>query len=297
MPEKICSKCVVHVSKAFAFIQMCHKSDSSLREHQILTDSKSDHDSVKEENVEVAVEGPEFVVCAEQEIYTIANIPEIKYNEQRNRFITENDNQPAHVVDLMFETETLEEDEETEQESEDQQEIEEINVTAEYNTINMDDELLLGENDRYESCPSPKNAINTPSSRSSGRLRKSIARPADGPPFQCGECKKMLSNFNSYKYHMQLHSDHTPFVCKTCGVGFKTRNAYEGHAITHAEVNPHTCKTCGKSYRQAASLRSHMLSHSGVKPFTCEICGKGMTQKSGYKVILSLVGTPFLSHL
>lgn len=82
----------------------------------------------------------------------------------------------------------------------------------------------------------------------------------------CPECNKTLSNFSSYKYHMQLHSDHTPFLCPDCGQGFKTRNAYDGHMITHlGESNPNKCNVCNKSYRQAASLRSHMLTHTGEK--------------------------------
>lgn len=44
----------------------------------------------------------------------------------------------------------------------------------------------------------------------------------------CQECGKTLSNFSSYKYHMQLHSNKTPFLCSECGEGFKTRNAYDG---------------------------------------------------------------------
>lgn len=104
------------------------------------------------------------------------------------------------------------------------------------------------------------------------------------PPFKCDTCGKVLSNYSSFKYHLQLHSDKTPFLCSECGQGFRTRNAYDGHMMTHVDNNPNTCKECGKSYRQAASLRCHMLTHSGVKPFQCNICGKGMTQKSGYKV-------------
>lgn len=99
------------------------------------------------------------------------------------------------------------------------------------------------------------------------------------PPFDCEQCGKVLRNYSSYKYHMQLHSDKTPFLCSDCGEGFKTRNAYEGHIMTHKEFNPNTCTICHKSYRQAASLRTHMLSHTGVKPFTCNVCGKGMTQR------------------
>lgn len=99
---------------------------------------------------------------------------------------------------------------------------------------------------------------------------------------ECDICGKLLSNYSSLKYHMQLHSDKTPFECTDCGEKFKTRNAYDGHRTTHME-NVNKCEICNKTYRQPASLRSHMLKHEDKKPFVCEICGKAMTQKSGYK--------------
>lgn len=116
------------------------------------------------------------------------------------------------------------------------------------------------------------------------KIRKKSNQPKPpNPDLQCKVCGKQLSNQNSFKYHMQLHSDATPYLCSLCGEGFKTRNAYEGHIIIHDPNNPNTCELCGKAYRQSSSLRTHMLSHTGERPFQCDICGKSMTQKSGYK--------------
>lgn len=36
----------------------------------------------------------------------------------------------------------------------------------------------------------------------------------DAQSLTCDECGKTLSNFSSYKYHMQLHSEDTPFLCR-----------------------------------------------------------------------------------
>lgn len=65
----------------------------------------------------------------------------------------------------------------------------------------------------------------------------------------CNVCNKTLSNFSSFKYHMQLHSEVTPFLCSECGEGFKTRNAYDGHMVTHETNPPNKCHICDKIYR------------------------------------------------
>lgn len=87
----------------------------------------------------------------------------------------------------------------------------------------------------------------------------------NGKGYRCEDCGKVLSNFGSYKYHKQLHSDKTPFLCSHCGAGFKTKNAYDGHMITHDDNNPNKCHVCGKTYRQPASLANHLRSHTGEK--------------------------------
>lgn len=272
LPATLCAKCVVHVSKAFAFIRLCHKSDENLRQ---LQRSKLAVSPVPREEAEKTEDADAEDVSDDppsRRQSVDANLLEVKCKAES----VDNDGYDYQQVDVLYETEVLDEMEEEDALHEEDEELLEQQEGSESH-----EEEILGDTQQLEPIHiGPKRP-----QQSRGRHAKSaIERPAEGPPYPCPECGKLLSNFNSYKYHMQLHSDKTPFLCNECGEGFKTRNAYDGHMISHAEVNPHTCNMCGKSYRQAASLRSHMLSHSGVKPFSCEICGKGMTQKSGYKV-------------
>lgn len=88
-------------------------------------------------------------------------------------------------------------------------------------------------------------------------------KPLKAKSFECEFCGKVLKKFSSYKYHLQIHSEHTSFRCEHCNESFKTKNAFDGHMAIHEEK--HTCDICHKMYRQAASLRSHMLTHTGVK--------------------------------
>lgn len=53
----------------------------------------------------------------------------------------------------------------------------------------------------------PKMSLKRPRSRKRNK-------DSDDRSLTCTECGKTLSNFSSYKYHMQLHSDKTPFLCR-----------------------------------------------------------------------------------
>lgn len=46
------------------------------------------------------------------------------------------------------------------------------------------------------------------------KKHRSRRRTKDARSLTCDECGKTLSNFSSYKYHMQLHSEDTPFLCR-----------------------------------------------------------------------------------
>ena len=301
LPSHICNKCVSYLSKAYAFKKQCIQADESLRERfkvplkqdeQVfeVEQEYQDYSYVQEEIGAVEEDGDQKVFDGEEKIQTLEEV-----YEETTEYIT-NENQDdenyqiikletsnAHSPVKNTEYEIYEEEEEQEEEEGVIDESVEI-LTEEVAECEKNDEEFE-ENEAH----SAEDADNMQNKKLVLRKSRRRAKKIPGPPFKCEQCSKELSNYSSYKYHIQLHSDHTPYLCSECGEGFKTRNAYDGHMITHAVDNPHTCKQCGKSYRQAASLRCHMLSHTGVKPFICGICGKGMTQKSGYKVSLNFL--------
>lgn len=319
MPDRICYQCVLHVSKAYTFIQKCITSDAHLRRYRF--DEKSEVKPIIEDNEETHQEDYQLYDVQDEEeqeqdqqelelemqLNSQSDIPidldnvdeetilqlqsdyppnsstvhiesieqideEIESNLPIKNFgivkIEDGDNDASNSNhSIVYETETLDEDME-EQEEENKEE----SINGEQEPLSPKYEVAE-DSDNLEVIP--KMVFHRPRARG-----KNVPQP----PYKCPKCEKVLSNYSSYKYHMQLHSNHTPFLCSECGAAFRTRNAYDGHMITHAKLNPNTCEQCGKSYRQPASLRCHMLTHSGEKPFTCDICGKGMTQKSGYKV-------------
>lgn len=148
-------------------------------------------------------------------------------------------------------------------------EHEESGGSDEENIEMVEDSSEMGEHGEHEYVETEESTFDEIPKMSLKRHRNRRRGKEDGNrSLTCIECGKTLSNFSSYKYHMQLHSDDTPFLCAECGEGFKTRNAYDGHLVTHLESNPNKCTECGKTYRQAASLRSHMLTHTGERVLT-----------------------------
>lgn len=113
----------------------------------------------------------------------------------------------------------------------------------------QEDEYVATEDEETSTSLEPIPKISLPKHR--GRKATSDCESRSST---CHICGKTLSNHSSYKYHMQLHSDHTPFLCNECGEGFRTRNAYEGHMVTHLKSNPNKCEICGKSYRQGSII-------------------------------------------
>jgi len=237
------------VSKAFTFKQQCFKSDSVLRQN-----IKKDQEVIDDE--EEQTKGDDHDMTTPTYLYEVnEDIIELKNVET----VIENDDEKINTED-------------------DEGDVEKLVLEIDDNNGTYSLKIDKKEETEGEELESDVPEI---------VFRKFRSRSKRGPqpPFKCSVCFKVLSNFSSYKYHMQLHSDNTPFLCSHCGQGFKTRNAYDGHMTTHNVRNPHKCDICGKTYRQAASLRCHALTHSGEKPYLCGICGKGMTQKSGFKVL------------
>lgn len=193
--------------------------------------------------------------CVEDEI-----INELKLERQLDENIDE---------EMQDETQEIQEEtqEEAQEEMQEEKEEEEITQLSDDGDETEDENPSINSQETNEKQDIddgslPNNADDIPKMVfRKYRQRNSTKIPR--PPYKCDQCSKVLSNYSSFKYHMQLHSDSTPYLCSECGQGFKTRNAYDGHMITHADKNPHTCTECGKSYRQAASLRCHMLTHTG----------------------------------
>lgn len=227
LPATICQQCLLQISKIYKFRQMAFKSNFLLRQ---------------------------------------------KINAKQRREVKSYSVTRSHLK--IVKAESLEENTATSEPIDEDVEYLTVIVANEESTESGDEtiECLIEDPNDFESQQNDEYIVTDDTTETDEIPKMSLAnyrrRTKNEDPLKsltCPECNKTLSNFSSFKYHMQLHSEDTPFLCNSCGEGFKTRNAYDGHMITHLESNPNQCNICNKSYRQAASLRSHMLSHTGEK--------------------------------
>lgn len=104
------------------------------------------------------------------------------------------ENEVEYVTVILANEETTESDDEQDEMVEESSEIDAMNEEEYIVTEESIDEI-------------PKMSIKKHRSR-----RRT--KDAESRSLTCQECGKTLSNFSSFKYHMQLHSEDTPFLCR-----------------------------------------------------------------------------------
>jgi len=127
-------------------------------------------------------------------------------------------------------------------------------------------------------------------------------------PKQCEVCKKNMTSYKEWRYHVvRLHSA-PKVVCDICGKTFKQKGQYnihrlkhfapsfecnfcgqklryqqhyEEHLRIHTGEKPYKCHMCDKTFRSANFRARHMVVHKSVTPYNCSVCNKGYKRKNG----------------
>lgn len=197
------------MSKAFAFKQQCVKSDEELRKEQLtlmgnqvedvmfIKNMQSTDETIPDEDEYTYQLVEEYEdeerIDEDDEDYNEAKNVQIVLKLERNEVVddTHNDIEQQYNMEMNEESPSVSVDgQEANQEDMFEYEIEnDTNDSSEEATKgNSDDELTVV----------PKMVF-----RKYNKRNKKLPTP----PYACQVCSKVLSNYSSFKYHMQLHSD------------------------------------------------------------------------------------------
>lgn len=188
------------MSKAFAFKQQCIKADEELRKKQL--------DFIRNQSkhvVFVKTDVPTEEIFPDDGEYTYQLVEEY---EDEERIDDEDDNEydddkdvqillkVDHPDDLTSGIQTSEANESSSSNVNDQEVIQEEVFEYEIENDLSDGAEKRDSDDELDIIP-----------KMVFRKYNKRNKKMPAPPYTCNVCHKVLSNYSSYKYHMQLHSD------------------------------------------------------------------------------------------
>ena len=91
---------------------------------------------------------------------------------------------------------------------------------------------------------------------------------------KCDECEKMFSGLYKLNSHIKnVHNFVMDKICPHCGEAFRSTNfeSFKSHVNRHTNTRPYACDTCGKDFLGENHLKSHMKRHS--RDISCDKCG------------------------
>lgn len=182
LPESICSLCLVRVCKIYKFREMAFRSNFMLRQKFDKKRPTALRTYAANNRKQITNKPALVIATVEPSNSTLMETKSLNIDEAED---------VEYLTVLVANDESTESGDETiECLIEDPNESEEQQNEAEIDEI-------------------PKMSL--------ANYRRRTRTERNDKSLTCQQCNKTLSNFSSYRYHMQLHSDETPYLCPDCG--------------------------------------------------------------------------------
>ncbi|XP_060526466.1 zinc finger protein OZF-like [Cylas formicarius] len=308
LPHQICTQCITNVNKAYAFKQLCEKSDASLRnyvnmnympQNNIVQINEVRHDIF--ENNEVLPQNSLF-----QDIF---NDPEQSlvdnFTQQANTVVSD-------LAETMQSLQTIAEQCLPASWENDNQ-ICPINADETSNNFNLVDNLYkcqfcedifkdewsLSEHTKNHSCQDKYFCTNITSELTKSMLLEYSfdTNSKDNFMFEniepanenllCSICDRTFTDQKYLKKHLKdIHFLETSCIqeekkhnCTACGKRYKQYKDLMLHMRTHTGERPLKCEICSRTFAVPSSLHKHQKIHK-EKQYSCNICGRKFNQSS-----------------
>ncbi|XP_013137218.1 PREDICTED: zinc finger protein 32-like [Papilio polytes] len=102
-------------------------------------------------------------------------------------------------------------------------------------------------------------------------------------PFSCSICGENFAHSAGLAVHRRKHTGQKPYQCILCPRNFRTVGHLQYHIRRHTGAKNFECATCGRAFITQSDLKRHSLTHSGEKPHVCCYCGVRLTRASHLK--------------
>ena len=94
----------------------------------------------------------------------------------------------------------------------------------------------------------------------------------------CEQCDKKFAQICILNLHIKnVHNKIKDKVCPTCGEEFWDRDTFKCHVNRHTNHRPYSCEICGNCYHTSRDLQRHLKVHT--LPYKCHLCEKGFAAK------------------
>ena len=94
----------------------------------------------------------------------------------------------------------------------------------------------------------------------------------------CPQCDKMFAMEMQLKLHIKnVHIKKKDKVCPFCAEEFFDLDTYKCHVNRHTDTRPFPCEVCGKAFHTSRDMKSHLKIHT--LPYQCHLCEKSLSSK------------------